>query len=223
MWQQGEPGNKTWGSALSYCEGLSLGNKTDWRLPNIKELESITDDTRFYPAIDTSFFPGAYASTYWSSTTFVGDERTAWSVFFINGIVYHYYKGNNYYVRCVRGGEDISGCIDLGGLPLADRKVILKQTDEVNQTTTMDSSGCYVFPNATSGKAFTVQINGTVLSSPVPVIHGCAELQGSAMTGIKQDNELNRSKKTDTEGCYSFSNAVPDKKFKVLIKGPVVP
>ena len=57
------------GLALSYCEGLPLGGKTDWRLPNIKELESLTDDARYNPAIDTNFFPNAYASYYWSSTT----------------------------------------------------------------------------------------------------------------------------------------------------------
>ncbi|RJQ21247.1 MAG: DUF1566 domain-containing protein [Nitrospiraceae bacterium] len=122
---------------------------------------------------------------------------------------------------------DVAGCIDLDGSPLNNKKVILKQTGEVNQTTTTDSGGCYVFTDAVSGKAFTVQINGPVLSSPVPVINGCAELQGSAMTGrkvlLKQDNELNKSTKTDIEGCYNFSNAVPDKKFKLLIKGPVVP
>ncbi|MBI4687331.1 MAG: DUF1566 domain-containing protein [Nitrospirae bacterium] len=55
VWQQGEAGQMMWGSALSYCEGLPLGGKTDWRLPNVKELESLTDDTRYNdPAIDTS-------------------------------------------------------------------------------------------------------------------------------------------------------------------------
>ncbi|RJQ17531.1 MAG: DUF1566 domain-containing protein [Nitrospiraceae bacterium] len=122
---------------------------------------------------------------------------------------------------------DVTGCIDLGGSPLVNKKVILKQTGEVNQTATTDSGGCYVFLNAVSGKAFTVQISGPVLSSPAPVINGCTELQGSAMTDrkvlLKQKNETNKSTKTDIEGCYSFSNAVPDKKFKLLIKGPVVP
>jgi len=232
VWQQGDPGTRTWGSALSYCEGFDLGNKTDWRLPNVKELESITDDTKYNPAIDTNYFPNAHASGYWSSTTSAGYPPNTWYVDFDDGAVYGYgSKGGNFYVRCVRGGQppvvDVTGCIDLGGSPLVNKKVILKQTGEVNQTTTTDSGGCYVFLNAISGKAFSVQVNGPVLSSPVPVINGCAELQGSAMSDrkvlLKQDNELNKSKKTDIEGCYSFSNAVPDKKFKLLIKGPVVP
>jgi len=110
MWQQGEPGKMTWGSALSYCEGLTLGGNTDWRLPNTKELESLTDDTRYNPAIDTTFFPGAYALLYWSSTTYAYYPYSAWYVHFYNGEVGIYYKYSNYYVRCVRGGQ--SGLFD---------------------------------------------------------------------------------------------------------------
>ncbi|MDH5721217.1 MAG: DUF1566 domain-containing protein, partial [Spirochaetia bacterium] len=43
----------TWFNAINYCEGLTLGGKTDWRLPNVTELESIVDRTVFNPAIDT--------------------------------------------------------------------------------------------------------------------------------------------------------------------------
>lgn len=54
VWQQAEPGTMSWDSALAYCEGLSLTGANDWRLPNIKELESLTDDTRISPALDTT-------------------------------------------------------------------------------------------------------------------------------------------------------------------------
>jgi RHS repeat-associated protein len=105
MWQQGEPGYMTWGSALSYCEGLPLGGHSDWRLPNIKELESLTDDARYYPAIDTNFFPNALASYYWSSTTGAFGPSGAWGVGFSGGGVYGGDKDGYYYVRCVRGGQ----------------------------------------------------------------------------------------------------------------------
>jgi hypothetical protein len=104
-WQQGEPGAMTWGSALSYCEGRSLGGHSDWRLPNIRELASLTDDTRYSPAIDTSFFPNAYASGYWSSTTCAYGPYIACVVDFDGGDVSYGYKDlGSYYVRCVRGG-----------------------------------------------------------------------------------------------------------------------
>jgi len=44
-WQQGTGGAMSWESALSYCESLALGGYSDWRLPNIKELESILNET----------------------------------------------------------------------------------------------------------------------------------------------------------------------------------
>ena len=106
MWQQGEPGYKTWANALTYCEGWSLGGQTDWRLPNIKELESITDDSKYYPAIDTTYFPNTNANYYWSSTTDAYYTYYAWVVDFGNGFVHsHIYKAYYYYVRCVRGGQ----------------------------------------------------------------------------------------------------------------------
>jgi hypothetical protein len=105
MWQQGEAGSMNWESAITYCEGTSLAEYTDWRLPNIKELRSIVDDSLYDPSIDTNYFPNAYASYYWSSTTDVSDTPTAWIVDFNDGCVSSYNKSNGYYVRCVRGGQ----------------------------------------------------------------------------------------------------------------------
>lgn len=105
MWQQGEGEFMIWSSALSYCEGLSLGGHLDWRLPNVKELDSLTDDERYYPAIDTNFFPNTYSSDCWSSTKYAGSPNNAWVVDFGGGLVSidGNYAGN--YVRCVRGGQ----------------------------------------------------------------------------------------------------------------------
>ena len=105
MWQQDEGGKKTWEDAISYCEGLSLVGHTDWRFPNTKELESITDDSLYGPAIDTSFFPNAYALRYWSSTTYAYYSSSAWLVYFSNGSVDSGGKSNTLCVRCVRAGQ----------------------------------------------------------------------------------------------------------------------
>ena len=104
-WQQQDDGGKrTWEEGIAYCEGLSLANQTDWRLPNIKELESITDDNRLNPAIDP-IFTGTSASNYWSSTTYARFSDSAWYVDFSDSYVSVYYKSSHYYVRCVRGGQ----------------------------------------------------------------------------------------------------------------------
>jgi hypothetical protein len=107
VWQQQDDGQqRTWDAAISYCEGLiQPDNKSDWRLPNIKELESIIDDSRYNPSIDTEVFTGATASDYWSSTTYAGISSYAWFVNFSYGYINPYVNSNNCYVRCVRGGQ----------------------------------------------------------------------------------------------------------------------
>ena len=102
MWQQEEPGTMTWANALSYCNDLSLGGQSDWRLPNVEELISIVDYTKYDPAIDTIYFLNTYASFYWSSTTNAKDTYLAWYVYFYDGYINYHRKSNNNYVRCVR-------------------------------------------------------------------------------------------------------------------------
>ena len=106
MWQREDDNTiRTWESAITYCEGLSLGSYTDWRLPNIKELKSIVDNTKYDPAINTTYFPNTNSSYYWSSTTSAGVSSYAWFVFFYDGYVSYGNKSKYYYVRCVRGGQ----------------------------------------------------------------------------------------------------------------------
>ncbi|ETR68273.1 MAG: fimh-like protein [Candidatus Magnetoglobus multicellularis str. Araruama] len=58
IWQK-NASNKTmaWNQALSYCENLRLSGKSDWRLPNLEELRSIVDYSKYNPAIDEAIFP----------------------------------------------------------------------------------------------------------------------------------------------------------------------
>jgi len=105
MWQQTEVSTTmTWDAALSYCEDLTLGDLTDWRLPNSKELRSINDDTRMNPSLNLIAFPGAQATRYWSSTTLFGRTDSAWFVDFISGLASYNEKVGQLAVRCVRGG-----------------------------------------------------------------------------------------------------------------------
>ncbi|MEK7846512.1 MAG: DUF1566 domain-containing protein [Nitrospinota bacterium] len=77
----------------------------DWRLPNIKELESITDDNRYNSAIDSTYFPNINSSYYWSSTTYASYSSYAWFVYFYFGNVGCDGKSGYGYVRCVRAGQ----------------------------------------------------------------------------------------------------------------------
>ena len=57
MWMTDDSGAAVnWKDALSYAENLSLAGYDDWRLPNVKELQSIVDYSGSFPAIDPTFF-----------------------------------------------------------------------------------------------------------------------------------------------------------------------
>jgi len=58
---------------------------------------------------------------------------------------------------------DVSGCINLQGSPLANRRVILRQKGEPKQSTRTDANGCYEFESVVSGKKFKLIIKGPVV------------------------------------------------------------
>ena len=73
-----------WSDAQTYCNALTLDGKTDWRLPSIEELMSITDKGRVNPAIDP-VFQNVTSDFYWSSTTDASGSSDAWVVYFYGG------------------------------------------------------------------------------------------------------------------------------------------
>jgi hypothetical protein len=120
MWQAAAPEPYTWAKALSYCENLSLGEQSDWRMPTIKELDSIVDLSRSNPTINTDFFPDAVGSVYWSSTTWNLAADTAWCMDLYNGSDFLTSKIDSYYVRAVRGGQSGSvGILVIAQTPLS--------------------------------------------------------------------------------------------------------
>lgn len=84
MWQRSDDGtSRDWQEALAYAENLNLAGYTDWRLPCVKELQSIVDYTRcpdvtnsaaIDPLFNTTMIndpngnPGQYPY-FWSSTS----------------------------------------------------------------------------------------------------------------------------------------------------------
>lgn len=96
----------TWENALKYGDTLSLGGLTDWRLPNIKELQSLNDPGLSKPSIDKSFFTSAVTGRYWSSTTQFNAATRAWFLDCEYGIVSYDLKTVPSNVLCVRGMAD---------------------------------------------------------------------------------------------------------------------
>ena len=95
----------TWDEALSYCESLDLDDKQDWRLPTIKELETIVDLLLWDPATDEVFSEMTASDYYWSSTSKDNDRDSSWLIDFENGDVSTKSKSSySGYVRAIRGG-----------------------------------------------------------------------------------------------------------------------
>ena len=106
MWQDNSDASdtnskKTWQSAISYCENLTLGGYNDWHLPNFNELYYLANKDKYNPAIDDGF-KYVVRSYYWSSTTFASNTSYAWYISFGSGYSYDKPKTGSEYVRCVR-------------------------------------------------------------------------------------------------------------------------
>lgn len=92
---------KDWYKAKSYCETLTHAGFNDWYLPNINELSSIVDTTKYNPAIKEGF-ENITPSSYWSSSQSISHAKSAISIYFKGGASYDYLKRDNRNVRCVR-------------------------------------------------------------------------------------------------------------------------
>lgn len=104
IWQDNsevKSAQKSWSAAKSYCQNLTLLNQSDWRLPSVKELQSIIDIKKAYPAIKNGF-KNVAADFYWSSSEYIYGDSDAWIVGFNSGRTDYYDKSYKYYVRCVR-------------------------------------------------------------------------------------------------------------------------
>jgi hypothetical protein len=107
-----------WLEGVNTEGGIGLGGHNDWRIPNVKELQSIVNYGTFNPAVDVAFNnnPGLLATcgvadcsltaadSYWSSTTGAANASSAWAVSFFQGHLVGFFKNVITFVRAVRGG-----------------------------------------------------------------------------------------------------------------------
>jgi len=180
-WQKTSYGPATWKDSLSYCENLTFGGYSDWRLPNINELQSLADYNLFNPSVNTQIFSDTNTSSiYWSSSVYANQSNTAKGVNFYTGARSGEVKTNSNYVRCVRGQVDpptriikLSGDLAFGNVNVgltATKTLTISNTG--NSPLTVSSID---YPVGFSGN-WSGQIAANS-SQPVPVIFSPAAAQ----------------------------------------------
>ncbi len=93
-----------WATSLTYANGLTFATYSDWRVPNIKELESIMLYEGATRSVDPTFFTNTKAGAYWSSTTTDGLTTYAWIQDFAGSTKNVTAKTGLKYLRLVRLG-----------------------------------------------------------------------------------------------------------------------
>ena len=110
----GNSGSMDWNDAVDFCRNLYYAGHSDWRLPNIKELESMVHcgkgswGDRPYEWLNSSETPFTGIRPdwpgYWSGTSLANHNGLAWGVYMSNGGVHDGNKTGRSHVWPVRGG-----------------------------------------------------------------------------------------------------------------------
>lgn len=88
--------------ARTYCGALVIDANASFRMPSMKELQTIVDDARSGVTIDPDFFPETQADGYWSSSRDAQNASSAWVVRFADGYTLSVDEDEKLFVRCVR-------------------------------------------------------------------------------------------------------------------------
>lgn len=137
MWQDDESVvniTKNWEEAVESCHQLTYLGFHNWRLPDVEELISLIDESRYSPAVNTQF-KNVFHDRYWTNSTLTRDEylsitgdeyglgrsldalnesinghknmetKNAWGIGFNGGLELPYDKSEKFHIRCVRDNK----------------------------------------------------------------------------------------------------------------------
>jgi len=108
--------------------GQKLCGETNWRLPQIQELQSIVDYSVPLPNpnIDLTFFPNSTSKIYWSATPYAKNINDVWGIYFEDGRIFEQDKKTSAAIHLVSSAQK----------PTAKKYVISKDGAEVFDTQT---------------------------------------------------------------------------------------
>lgn len=104
----GDATELNWQQALVFAHGYQFADLEGWRLPNIKELSTITERQCVRPAINEALFPNTPSDDFWTSTPSLLDSQRAWVVAFFNSSNSIKQKNLFVYARLVRNTDIVT-------------------------------------------------------------------------------------------------------------------
>lgn len=126
----------SWEEALAFAENSNALGFGDWRLPNIKELRSLNDESILNPSVNPVFFPNVGVGKFWSSTTLPNQTTKSWIFDTHFGITTYAEKTSQKRMLMVRNYDNLSNGIDVLDLqfsiypnPFADKIRLNHETD----------------------------------------------------------------------------------------------
>lgn len=118
-----------WQESLAYIKEMNdtaACGRTDWRMPNRRELRSLIDHSTRNPALPVGHpFQQVYLGWYWTSTTAAIAPRYAWYVHFAGGRMFYGNKDGYYWLWPVCGQSAVLAatgadfCYDIDGSRIA--------------------------------------------------------------------------------------------------------
>ena len=109
IWQKNAIADSlTWEGALINADTMLLGGYNDWRLPNIKELQSINNEQIMNPSINTTYFANIGINKVWSSTTLPNQTTKAWYLDTQYGVTTYQTKTIKQKVLFVRTNQNVT-------------------------------------------------------------------------------------------------------------------
>ncbi|MFY0664792.1 MAG: DUF1566 domain-containing protein [Natronospirillum sp.] len=91
---------------IAAVNAARLCGHSDWRMPSLRELQSILDPMESAPAMNPEYFPNTLSTFFWTGTPYPDSSSQSWHVHVGTAFSYgNASRSSNRNVRLVRGGR----------------------------------------------------------------------------------------------------------------------